>query len=1146
MKQKVLFSLMLLCMSLCSISSWAELVRPTMPEATLESGKFYYLYNVEADLFAKKDAGCLHVNEDPSILEITVADNGTVTMKNETDYMVCDYDGVRWNSYTSAYNYGYWTISEIENSLIIQCSEYDNYYNPDQYLGWMGDNATEIQYKQPITGAIHWKLLPADDEGNRYVAALKLYKELEKAEVFVENGYSVDLFKYYTDLYASRATADINEMTDAAIRLRGGLSASQGYKAPYWNECPIIWECAEGNFGGWPGWELRNDNRGFRTYFGENNPNSSLSATVKVDEPSVIGYYKSIERAYGALGKLSVYVDGVLVRTLLEEQNGNFFEQLSAGVHKITWVTSWETNYGYFNIQDVGVISSPLISVNLLEPGSLGTEVLYNTDHIKNVRRLKIKGEMNNDDWAKIKMMHYLQDLDLSEAIVTEIPENQFSCYNDTASNFLHKLVLPEGLKKINDNAFRDSRIDNLTFPSTLTTIGYSAFRGSHIKEIILPESCTELLDWNGNGYHLNFCDMMCLEKVVLPKQLKRIGCEMFTNCTAMKHIVLPEDLEEVDYEAFKNCANMTTTFPENVKKLGVRAFNGCKKLETVTLKNIESMDTYAFEYCEGLKHIEIGQFLHTFGDAIFKDCPNIETLRLNCANVVLYNKDGGWTYPVTVDYIQNVKLMVPDHLVTSYKLDSYWYNFKSVEGFSTTEIQDWVVYRPLTLNRERLEGTPNIRVNGNYDLLNYMKINGDAAQVFNNLTIGECTKDYENYPAQIFSNCNNVTINGNAEVELTTNEKRWYFFSLPFDVKVSDITSGDPTAQKAVRYYDGANRAIYGAAGSWKNYGEEDIIPAGSGFIMQTNKTTWNGFLSFNETKQNLFATTELVKTLEVNDSETAANKGWNLVGNPWQCFFNNHYLNFTGPITVWDAENKTYKAYSLTDDDYAIRPNEAFFVQCPDAEHNTIGFPAAGRQLTQEIVNQNPIQAPMRERTAQGDSRRLVDVVLSDGDFNDQTRVVLNEEATIGYEPAFDASKMMSMESEVAQIYTLDDEGIRYAINERPVNDGSVRLGFYAGKHGTYTLSLSRNAADTVVLIDLLTRTEVDLTVGEYSFTTEAGTYNSRFALRFNPGDATGISAAKQEAEGGYMYNVYGQRISKPAKGITIRNGRKLIIKK
>ena len=1145
MKQKVLFSLILLCMSLCSISSWAELVRPTMPEATLESGKSYYLYNVEADLFAKKDAGCLYVNEDPSILEITVADNGTVTMKNENDYMVCNYDGVRWSSSTSAYNRGYWSISEIENSLIIQCSEYDNNYNPDQYLGWMGDNATEIQYNQPITGAIHWKLLPADDEGNRYVAALKLYKELQKAEVFVENGYSVELFKYYTDLYASRATADINEMTDAAIRLRGGLSASQGYKAPYWNECPIIWECAEGNFGSWYNWNLVNDNRCFSVNFNTDGLSSSLSATVKVCQPSVIGYYKHLERAEGALGKLSVYVDGVLVRTLLEEQSGNFFEQLSAGVHKITWVISAEKSYGYFNIQDIGVMSSPLISVNLLEPGSLGTEVLYNTDHIKNVRRLKIKGEMNNDDWAKIKMMHYLQDLDLSEAIVTEIPENQFSCYNDTASNFLHKLVLPEGLKKINDNAFRDSRIDNLTFPSTLTTIGYSAFRGSHIKEIILPESCTELLDWNGNGYHLNFRDMMCLEKVVLPKQLKRIGYQMFTNCPAMKHIVLPEDLEEVDYAAFQNCANMTTTFPENVKKLGIMAFNGCKKLETVTLKNIESMGSFAFENCEGLKHIEIGQYLHTFGDAIFKDCPNIETLRLNCSNVVLYNKDGGWTYPVTVDYIQNVKLMVPDHLVTSYKLDSYWYNFKSVEGFSTTEIQDWVVYRPLTLNRERLEGTPNIRVNGNYDLLNYMKINGDAAQVFNNLTIGECTKDYENYPAQIFSNCNNVTINGNAEVDITTNEKRWYFFSLPFDVKVSDITSGDLTAQKAVRYYDGANRAVYGAAGSWKNYGEEDVIPAGSGFIMQTNKTTWNGFPSFNETKQNIVATTEFVKTLEVNDSETAANKGWNLVGNPWQCFFNNHYLNFNGPITVWDTYNSTYKAYSLTDDDYAIRPNEAFFVQCPNEEYNTISFPAEGRQLTAEIVNQNPAQVVMREKAANANMRKLVDVVISDGDHNDQTRIVLNENASADYELSCDASKMMSMDQEVPQIYTLDNGGIQYSINERPVSDGVINLGFYAGKSGKYTFKLSRSMVETVILVDHMIGKETDLRNSEYTFNSEAGTDNARFSLKFNPAETTGIKTVQSETSDDIMYNLSGQRISKPVKGIMIRGGKKIIIK-
>ena len=71
-------------------------------------------------------------------------------------------------------------------------------------------------------------------------------------------------------------------------------------------------------------------------------------------------------------------------------------------------------------------MSKPQITVSLLEPGSLGTEVLYNTDHIKNVRRLKVKGAMNGDDWGRIKMMSTLLELDLSEAQFTEIPANQF------------------------------------------------------------------------------------------------------------------------------------------------------------------------------------------------------------------------------------------------------------------------------------------------------------------------------------------------------------------------------------------------------------------------------------------------------------------------------------------------------------------------------------------------------------------------------------------------------------------------------------------------------------------------------------------------------------------------------------------------
>ena len=1164
MKHKFLFLLMLLCVSLCSIKSWAQLERPTMPAATLESGKSYYLYNVEADLFMTFNNWSYVVNETPRAFTITNLDNGAYTLKDSNGYLHPSDSGTLTYSSSISGNYYYWSITYSDNSYLIQCSELNTYYyNSEQYLGGAGGKYNYVDYNQPITGSVHWQLIPADSNGDRYAAALMLYKELKNAEVLIQAGYNAGAIDYYTNLYAARETADVAEMTEAALNLRRGLGMSQGYIAPYWSEKPILWTCSEGAFGNdyYETWALPSSNYTSGTYFYrrlDGISSSSISATVVVDEPSAFIY--SLD---GGNGNIKVYVDDQLVRDLTNKQfqwaSGmypRFVENLTAGKHTIKWVVNNTNNNSTNNyyIRTAGVMASPLITVSLLEPGSLGTEVLYNTDHIKNVRRLKIKGAMNSDDWSKIKMMHYLQDLDLSEAVITEIPAKQFSVKADSSSNFLHKLILPEGVKTINEGAFHYSLIDNLVIPSTVTTVGQYAFANSHIQKLDLPDNITEIGDYNSYYGVGAFSYMYWLKSLKLPKNLTYIPEWAFYRCYYLEDVMLPVELERVYEYAFYECNKMKLqSFPDKLTYIDKYAFadnyNIGKDVESLVIpESVTFIGESAFENCTGLEAITIPVSIWTMPKSILSGCTNLKKLRVNCPTVAQYNTSSSY-YPVDVSTMPNVDLYVPDVIVTSYKLDSYWYNFKSINGFSTEEIQDWKISNPLVLNRERFAGTPNIMVLGNYDRLPYLKINGDNEQVINDLCMDGYLNNYENYPGQILSNCSNVTINGQAKVNLGTAEKRWYFFSLPYDVKVADIISTNKdgkVVQKAVRYYDGANRANVGSTGSWKNFEADAVIPAGTGFIMQTNYAAWNLCSSFNETKQNMVSTTEFVKTLEVNDSEAAANKGWNLVGNPWQCFFNNHYLNFTGPITVWDAENKTYKAYSLTDDDYAIRPNEAFFVQCPDAEHNTIGFPAAGRQLTQEIVNQNPIQAPMRERTAQGDSRRLVDVVLSDGDFNDQTRVVLNEEATIGYEPAFDASKMMSMESEVAQIYTLDDEGIRYAINERPVNDGSVRLGFYAGKHGTYTLSLSRNAADTVVLIDLLTRTEVDLTVGEYSFTTEAGTYNSRFALRFNPGEATGISAAKQEAEGGYMYNVYGQRISKPAKGITIRNGRKLIIKK
>ena len=747
--------------------------------------------------------------------------------------------------------------------------------------------------------------------------------------------------------------------------------------------------------------------------------------------------------------------------------------------------------------------------------------------------------------------------IDMSGATATHIPASMFK---KDKYPFLHNVKLPQGITSIGDHAFYGSDLENdIVIPETVTEIWQSAFYNTKIKNVTLPEGLNDMKNEV-------FSNCYWLENANIPASVGGIPDYTFYECNNLRTFTIPEGITWIGSYAFTNCSQFNPRFPSTLGHIYRYAFSNTATDELYITEGM-TVDAYAFGNCQNLVYAEWPTaFYNAFDNGsygtspVVYKCPKLTTVKLKSPTVVTYNIKSFFDG----NTLSNITLQVPDYLEFAYRLDPYWYQC-NVEGFNSAEIEDWNIRQPLVLNPgQRIGGTPSLDVRSGGSIT----VNGDDVQTINDLKIDFSPRrfSYSGYReddsyysgsinqqwGMMLGNTDNVNIAGELSEWVLTEDKKWYFLTLPFDTRVGDIephSYGGGTTSYAIRYYDGAQRATTGTGSSWKNYEANDIIPAGTGFIYQTAKAAYSKFVAQNNaSKQYILSNKEFVKALEANPSGVNANKGWNLVGNPWQTYYNIHKLNFTAPITVWDYSANyygNYVAYSIIDDDYAIKPLEAIFVQCPD-EVNSISFPIDGRQLTDVIESQNAARA------ASPSERKLVDVELTNGQMSDKTRFVMNPQASMDYELTCDASKFFSMDANVPQIYTIEN-GNQMAINERPLGDGTVKLGIKTAQEGQYTISAPRNGFKNIVLVDNETGIETDLSNSDgYAFSADKGTNESRFMLRVGGVVVTDISEIGNEQLNteNEVYDLQGRKIensksvnSKLQRGLYIVNGKKVL---
>ena len=757
---------------------------------------------------------------------------------------------------------------------------------------------------------------------------------------------------------------------------------------------------------------------------------------------------------------------------------------------------------------------SDWISVELASPGSLGVEVLYKVNVLEDVQYLKVKGAMNNDDWTTVKNMANLKGADFSEAKFETVPKEQFYDRKE-----FHLINLPNGLKSIGNEAFRSTAIQSIDLPSSLTDLGNEAFRHCSSLESVTFNSA------NTNIGQDAFNSCSSLKNVSLPKNQTILNHGTFHYCASLASISLPATLQQIGSDCFSETSLTSIVFPDGLKTIGYYAFYDTKVEDIILPQGLTSLDYNVFDNCQHLKNIQLPISSTVYYNYTFHNCNNLE--KVICPATTPPSTSNAFE---SVD-LSKVTLTVPAFALVDYKLDTYWHQFGTIVGGAEPSAID--ISGTLSLQNDR---RPANKVDVTLNEGARLTVGGNSPFETGTLTFIENRYSDKGY-GQLINNTSSMSAD-----QIVTRyyiyRNRWYFITPLHDVNINDINHSDGEASFVFRYYNGQNRAANGPTGSW-----QDIIgttlKAGQGYILNSDRDGWITMPSTNSGKAMALISSDAKTALTTYAAAEATDANWNYVGNPYPCHFDTYYMDLAAPITVWDEYNWTYRAYSPIDDNYVLKPMEAFFLQKPSGLSQIL-FRKEGRQMSEEVMR------PVTVRKAAASNRQLFDIVISDGNTADKTRIVLNPQASANYEPECDAVKFFSTETETPQIYTIDQKGNQLSINEQPAPEGPVSLGILIAKPGTFTISLGRQSG-TLLLTDTETNQTVDLSLVNYTFTANnTGNLNQRFTLTTN-GQSTSINViTNNESAPGEAYDLQGRRIGQtPKAGIYVKNGKKIVVK-
>lgn len=267
------------------------------------------------------------------------------------------------------------------------------------------------------------------------------------------------------------------------------------------------------------------------------------------------------------------------------------------------------------NFIALGFLSLSMFSASALDveiaAGSLASCITNPTS----ITSLKIVGTVDAADLFFIgSEMSNLTELDLSEASITAYAGESINGYSAYPA-----ATIPQG-------CFAGTALQDITFPkSQQLTIGEAAFTSSALRYVIFPAA-------NVAVEAGAFAACKQLQSVIISSPAT-IGTAAFKDCTALATVDGDDRVTAISEAAFAGCTALAQyNFGSDLTAVGDYAFelSGLKVVDMGQCQSLNEIGSWAFAHDSQLQEANLGAKVSNLGQAIFFDCPALESVTIS------------------------------------------------------------------------------------------------------------------------------------------------------------------------------------------------------------------------------------------------------------------------------------------------------------------------------------------------------------------------------------------------------------------------------------------------------------------------------------------------------------------------------------